>query len=134
MEAHGEDLRAAGASESVVRAFKRQPRRVRLDARAGALRDFALKLTLHPGAMREADVETLRGAGLSDGDILDAVQIIAYFNSINRVAEGLGVDPEPGWPRRPAWIRNIPGRRRVTLGAGNRVHRRPRRGTQPRRD
>jgi hypothetical protein len=28
--------------------------------------------------------------------IHDAVQVIAYFNYINRVADALGVDPEPG--------------------------------------
>jgi alkylhydroperoxidase family enzyme len=28
--------------------------------------------------------------------IVDAVQVAAYFNYINRVADALGVDPEPG--------------------------------------
>jgi alkylhydroperoxidase family enzyme len=45
--------------------------------------------------VREADVRTLRRRGLSDRDILDAVQVIAYFNYINRVADALGIDPEP---------------------------------------
>jgi hypothetical protein len=31
---------------------------------------------------------------LTDCDILDAVQVIAYFNYINRVADALGIDPE----------------------------------------
>jgi hypothetical protein len=37
----------------------------------------------------------LRLHGLSDADILDAVEVISYFNYINRVADALGVDPEP---------------------------------------
>jgi uncharacterized protein YciW len=37
----------------------------------------------------------LRQHGLSDRDILDAVEVIAYFNYINRVADALGIDPEP---------------------------------------
>jgi alkylhydroperoxidase family enzyme len=37
----------------------------------------------------------LRRHGLSDRDILDAVEVIAYFNYINRVADALGIDPEP---------------------------------------
>ena len=32
--------------------------------------------------------------GFSDEDIVDAVHCIAYFNFINRVLDGLGVDPE----------------------------------------
>ena len=40
-------------------------------------------------------METLRKHGLSDRDILDAVEVTAYFNYINRVADALGIDPEP---------------------------------------
>ncbi|MBL8157009.1 MAG: hypothetical protein JNM70_22740 [Anaerolineae bacterium] len=56
--------------------------------------DFAEKLTLHPAQMTAADVEALRDAGLDDRAIHDAVQIIGYFNYINRVADALGVEPE----------------------------------------
>ena len=45
--------------------------------------------------LRAQHLETLRLHGLSDRDILDAVQVIAYFNYINRVADALGIDPEP---------------------------------------
>lgn len=45
--------------------------------------------------MQPADLDRLRRVGLSDRDILDAVQVIAYFNYINRIADALGVDPEP---------------------------------------
>jgi len=47
--------------------------------------------------MEEADVDALRGAGWSDEEIHDACQVVAYFNFINRIADGLGVDPEPEW-------------------------------------
>lgn len=54
--------------------------------------------------MNQADVEGLRGHGLSDEAIHIAVQVIAYFNYINRVADALGVDPEE-WmtPSRAQW-------------------------------
>lgn len=68
----------------------------------GALCAFAEKLTASPGRMSAADVEALRSHGLSDEAIHDAVQVIAYFNYINRVAEGLGTDLEPDMPPRPA--------------------------------
>ena len=45
--------------------------------------------------MRKQDVETLRRQGLGDRDILDTVEVIAYFNYINRIADALGIDPEP---------------------------------------
>ncbi len=130
MEAHGEDLREAGASESLVRAIKRNPRRAPLEGRASLLRHFAIKLTRAPGAMVEPDVRRLRDAGLRDEDILDAVEVVAYFNYINRVADGLGVDPEPEWPRQPSWYREVRARRRATASARPPSHgtrRRPRR-------
>lgn len=52
-------------------------------------------MTRHPAAVRKQDVETLREHGLSDRDILDAVEVIAYFSYINRIADALGIDPEP---------------------------------------
>jgi hypothetical protein len=54
-----------------------------------------VRVTLTPDAVRRRDVETLRECGLTDRDILDAVEVISYFNYINRVADALGVDPEP---------------------------------------
>lgn len=46
--------------------------------------------------MTESDVEELRRHGLSDRAIHDLTQVVSYFNYINRVADGLGIDPEPG--------------------------------------
>ncbi len=47
--------------------------------------------------MGAADIERLRGEGCSDEAIHDAIQVIAYFNYVNRVAEGVGIGPEPEW-------------------------------------
>ena len=56
-------------------------------------------MTRAPAAVRRRDVETLRKHGLTDRDILDAVEVIAYFNYINRVADALGIEPEPEIPQ-----------------------------------
>ncbi|MAA50807.1 MAG: alkylhydroperoxidase [Gammaproteobacteria bacterium] len=56
-----------------------------------ALMQYAEKLTLQPGEMIEADVSVLRDAGLDDGAILEANQIVCYFNYVNRSINGLGV-------------------------------------------
>ena len=63
-----------------------------------ALCDHALKLTRTPGSVNQADVQRLRKLGLDDRAINDATQVIAFFNYINRIADGLGVDLEPGMP------------------------------------
>ena len=67
-----------------------------------ALCDFARKLTLQPGKMDQADFDRLCGIGFSDEQITIAVQVIGYFNYINRVADGLGIDPEPWMKPSPA--------------------------------
>jgi len=59
-----------------------------------ALLDYAAKLTLNPGDMVSADVDTLREAGLDDGEILEANQIVCYFNYVNRCLNGLGVSTD----------------------------------------
>lgn len=64
-----------------------------------ALCDYAVKLTLSPSAMGPADIDRLRSLGFSDRAINDAVQVVAFFNYINRIAEGLGVDLEPEMPK-----------------------------------
>lgn len=46
------------------------------------------------GRLREIYDETLKAAGLSDEEILDITQITAYFNFVNRMVLGLGVELE----------------------------------------
>ena len=55
---------------------------------------FAEKLTLQPGTISKLDIETLTEYALSDKEISEIVQIVSYFNYINRVADGLGLEPE----------------------------------------
>lgn len=56
-----------------------------------ALMRYARKLTVKPGEMSQSDVADLRESGLDDGQILEANQIIGYFNYVNRLLNGLGV-------------------------------------------
>lgn len=99
METHGEDLRAEiqgqPGAEALLAALKQDYRRADLPARDRALLDYAVKLTRTPGSMQEEDVAALRAAGLDDAAIHDVAQITALFNYYNRVADGLGIDPEP---------------------------------------
>ena len=75
--------------------MKNDYRQAKLPPRSKALAKFAELVTRTPAAVRKHDVDALRRHGLSDRDILDAVEVISYFNYINRVADALGIDPEP---------------------------------------
>ena len=71
-----------------------------LDPASEALCGYAEKLSTSPAASGQNDLDRLRAAGFDDRAILDATQVISYFNYINRIADGLGVDRED-WIR--AW-------------------------------
>jgi len=45
--------------------------------------------------MIKNDIDRLREHGYDDRDILDAAQLIGYFNYSNRVMDCLGIEPEP---------------------------------------
>ena len=51
--------------------------------------------------MSAADLTPLREQGLTDRDIHDAVQVVSYFNYINRIADALGTDLEPEMAPKP---------------------------------
>ena len=53
-----------------------------------------------PATVGAAEADVLRAHGIEDATIHDAIQVIAYFNYINRVAEGAGTDSEPEWEPR----------------------------------
>ena len=61
--------------------------------------DYAAKLTLTPARMEEADLSPLRDAGFDDSAILEIVQVVSFFNYINRVADALGIENEPDWEK-----------------------------------
>ena len=69
---------------------KDQPESV-FDGAELALMRYTRKLTLTPGQMTKSDVQDLQKHGLHDGEILEANQIIGYFNYANRLLNGLGV-------------------------------------------
>ena len=67
----------------------------KLEQRHKALCEWAEKLTLTPAKCTREDIENLKAEGWSEEQIASAAQIIGYFNHLNRLADGLGVDLEP---------------------------------------
>jgi uncharacterized peroxidase-related enzyme len=97
MTHHGEALRRLIKDESLVFQLKEDYTRATLKAVDRAILDYAVKLTRTPAQVTPADVEALREAGLRDRAILDVAQVTAYFNFVNRLAQGLGVCLEGYW-------------------------------------
>jgi uncharacterized peroxidase-related enzyme len=64
------------------------------DPRLDAIVHHATKLTRTPGQITAEDIDGLRSVGLDDLEILDLNNIVAYYNYINRVANGLGLHTE----------------------------------------
>jgi len=115
VQAHANDLRSEIATQWDSVAAGPQPQDAGLDAfvhqvvddwraaplnePAAALAGWAEKVTRTPADCNEDDIVALRRCGLDDRAIHDAAQAIAYFNYINRIADALGVEVEPGLPR-----------------------------------
>lgn len=71
------------------------PAKAGLSPREEALVGYARALTRAPDGMTRDEVERLRSRGLSDEEVLQANMIVAYFNFVNRIANGLGVEAPP---------------------------------------
>lgn len=54
--------------------------------------DYAKKLTLEHHKITNETIEGLRSHGFDDGEILEVNQVVSYFNYVNRMVVGLGVD------------------------------------------
>ena len=88
------DLRDEAPKNIDEQLFGDDPRAV-LEPKFEGLFNYVTKLTLAPAKCCREDVDALRTAGASDEEVSATVQVAAYFNYINRVADGLGVDLEP---------------------------------------
>jgi alkylhydroperoxidase family enzyme len=54
-------------------------------------------VTVEPANVSSADVDALRDHAWSDAAIHDALQVISYFNYVNRIADVVGIEDEPEW-------------------------------------
>ena len=93
-------LESLGASRGFVDRVCDDPRTAQSgDARQDAIMAYTAKLTEHPGRVDEADISGLRSQGLSDLDILDLNNMVAYYCYTNRVTNGLGLKSSIGSTR-----------------------------------
>ncbi len=91
--AHGQAVRALSGDPELGEMLVMNYRVAPLDPRQRALLDFAWKLTTTPFEVQEADRDVLRAAGLSNEDIFDLADTVAFFNLSNRMAIGIDMMP-----------------------------------------
>ena len=84
--------------DALVDALVKDPRAASLDDRKRTMVDYAVKLTETPHAVDKDDIQKLRAAGFADVDISDINGVCAYFNMLNRVSSGLGVEGRHALP------------------------------------
>lgn len=53
--------------------------------------DYAIKLTRNVENINKSDIEDLKNQGLSEREIVEINQVVAYTNYTNRVTKGLGL-------------------------------------------
>ena len=83
----GDDERA----DEILLALKAGKLEAVFEKKALALLRYAERLTKDVAGMVLRDIEELKEAGCDDGEILEANQVVAYFNYSNRLLNGLGV-------------------------------------------
>jgi len=91
---HSAAMRNYVKDEEFVKKFAENYQNVHLEPKVKVMLDYALKLTNRPGSATENDVETLRKVGFDDSEILHIALVVSYFNFVNRLASGLGVELE----------------------------------------
>jgi len=89
---HAQALRHYWNDEERLIAFVADYASADVSPRMQAVLDYAYRLTKAPNEVLETHVERLREHGLGDPDILSVNLIISYFNFVNRIALGLGVE------------------------------------------
>lgn len=93
--AHSAALRKLTKNPELADAIAADHTRAGVDPRVRAMLDYAVKLTRRPTEMDAGDVATLRDAGWSDEDVMDIAEVTGMFNFTNRMASGLGWEPNP---------------------------------------
>lgn len=91
---HADALARYQKDASILGDLRQSGRSTRLSPREQALVDYAVQLTNRPQSMSRQHTDRLWESGFNDEEILTATLAAAYFNFVNRLVLGLGVDFE----------------------------------------
>ncbi len=93
--AHGAILRIRAKDPVLPDLLSTNYRAAPLSPRHRAMLDYALKLSLTPEEVEDADVEALRAHGFDDEQVWDISAITAMFAMSNRMAHAMALQPNP---------------------------------------
>ena len=91
--AHGAAVRKLSGDPELGEMLVMNYRVANLSSRQRAMLDYAWKLTTALHRVDEADREALRAQGLSNEDIFDLSEVVAFFNLSNRMAAATDMMP-----------------------------------------
>ena len=91
--AHGAAVRQLSGDPELGEMMALNYRVARLDGRQRAMLDFAWKMTMTPNLVDDADRDGLRSVGLSNDDMFDLAETVAFFNLSNRMASASDMMP-----------------------------------------
>lgn len=89
---HAEALNFYWKNKEKLNRFINNFRSVEIEPKVKLLLEYAYELTITPQNISLATIKSLHSSGWDDEDILLANLIISYFNFVNRIALGLGVE------------------------------------------
>lgn len=93
--AHGAAVRNYSGDPALGELIAINYRAANLPLRHRAMLDFAVKMTVTPDSIVEADRQALRDAEFSDQDIWDIANVAGFYNMTNRVAGAVDMQPNP---------------------------------------
>jgi uncharacterized peroxidase-related enzyme len=97
--AHGAAVRALSGDPELGEMMALNYRVALLEPRQRAMLDFTWKLTTTPHLVDDADRDALSQQGLSEEDIFDLSETVAFFNLSNRMASATDMMPNREYHR-----------------------------------
>ena len=97
--AHGAAVRHLSGQPELGEMLVMNYRGAQLPARQRAMLDYAWKLTTTLHLVDEADRDALRAHGLTNEDIFDLSEVVAFFNLSNRMAAATDMMPNRAYHR-----------------------------------
>ncbi|NQT65213.1 MAG: peroxidase-related enzyme [FCB group bacterium] len=94
MTHHGAALYRITKDKELVGHLKKDFHSAKINHAEQVMLEYSVKLTSESCSISVEDIKPLREVGFDDEAILDIVQVVAYFNFVNRLACGLGIELE----------------------------------------